>query len=481
MLKLAGIILLSLPLAVTLSCSMGTETQEQRLNEVSIRGADTVVAAPLAVSFEESVPKEVSELLRDLLGKASAEPDSGVRRGELGMAYEVNGYPDAAFTSYQQAEQLEQSEARWPYYRALILADRGELEEALQVLDRVIGIDATYAPAWMWRGTWSLAIGLANRAGEAFTRAESLGIGWEARANQARVRLRLDRPEEAVAILEPLSRASPTPGVFLLLGQAYRDTGRLADARIALARGKSAQRIEWSDDWQEKKQAYEVAFGARFLHAQRLMRRDRTHEALNILEPLIQEQPANELLITTLSVAYAMVGQTQSGFMVLLRALQKYPEYDTVHLSVAGFYESEGNQDRALEHLNRAIELNPVAPEPYIRKGLLLQQQRKHEGALAAFESALHHNERDPRLLFHVGDVQAALKRWPEAIERFEQSVRIDPSFTPGHLNLALTLGQANRFAEARVALKTVEELGTHESDVQAVLRQLTRLEEEAR
>ena len=86
-----------------------------------------------------------------------------------------------------------------------------------------------------------------------------------------------------------------------------------------------------------------------------------------------------------------------------------------------------------------------------------------------------------PRLLFHVGDVQAALKRWPEAIERFEQSVRIDPSFTPGHLNLALTLGQANRFAEARVALKTVEELGTHESDVQAVLRQLTRLEEEAR
>lgn len=481
MLKLAGIILLSLPLAVTLSCSLDTETQIETHSEASVRGVASAVAAPVGVTLEESVPKEVSKLLKDLLDKARAEPDSGVRRGELGMAYEVNGYPDAAFTSYQQAELLQQNEARWPYYRALIVADRAQLKEALQVLERSIEIDATYPPAWMWRGTWSLAMGLADQAGEAFKRAESLGLGWQARANQARVRLQQDRPEEAVAILEPLSRTSPIPGVFLLLGRAYRDTGRLDDAGIALARGKSAQRIEWSDDWQEKKQAYEVAFGARFLHAQRLIRGDRTHEALNLLELLIEEQPANELLITTLSVAYALVGQTQSGFWVLVRALEKYPEYDTVHLSIAGFYESEGNQERALEHLNRAIEINPAAPKPYAKKGLLLQKQRKYAGALAAFESALHHNARDPRLLFHAGDVQAALKHWPEAIQRFEQSIRVDPSFALGHLNLALTLAQANRFAEARVALKRAEELGTHERDVQAVLRQLTELEEEAR
>jgi|TARA_Y100000310_G_scaffold314542_2_gene364025 tetratricopeptide (TPR) repeat protein len=481
MLKLTGVILLSLPLAVAISCSVETETQTETQTEVQKPGAAATVAAPVAVTLEESVPAEVAALLGDLQAKAGAEPDSGIRRGELGMAYEANGYPDAAFTSYLQAESLQQSEARWPYYRALILADQGQLRDALQALDRAIGIDATYAPAWMWRGTWSLAIGLADQAGEAFNRADSLGIGWQAKANLARVRLQQDRPQEAEAILEPLSGASPLPEVFLLLGRAYRATGRLDDARLALARGKSAQRIEWPDGWQEKKQAYEVAFGARLLHAQRLIRRDQVHEALNILEQLIQEQPANELLITTLSVAYTLVGQTQSGYWVLVRALEKYPEYDTVHLSMAGYYESKGNQRRALEHLDRAIELNPAAPDPYVRKGLLLQKQRKYAGALAAFESALQHNARDHRLLFHAGDVHAALKSWPQAIELFEQSVRVDPSFAPAHLNLALTLGQANRFAEARLALKKVDELGTHERDVDAVLRQLTRLEEKAR
>ena len=198
---LARILLLTLLFAVTLSCSLDTETGK----EASVRGAAPAVAAPVEVPLDVSVPEAI-ELLQDLLGKASDKPDSGVRRGELGMAYEVNGFVDAAFTSYQQAELLDHSEARWPYYQALILAGRGQQQQALQTLGRAIDIDATYAPAWMWYGTWSLDVGLVNQADEAFIRAESLGLGGPATAGQARVHLRQHRPDEAIALLEPLSR-----------------------------------------------------------------------------------------------------------------------------------------------------------------------------------------------------------------------------------------------------------------------------------
>lgn len=40
--------------------------------------------------------------------------DSFMLRGDLGTAYEVNGFPDAAFASYQNAETLDQNNARWP-------------------------------------------------------------------------------------------------------------------------------------------------------------------------------------------------------------------------------------------------------------------------------------------------------------------------------------------------------------------------------
>ena len=80
--------------------------------------------------------------------------DSFMLRGDLGMAYEVNGFPDAAFASYQNAETLDQNNARWPYFQSLLLSDQGEQQLALAALDRAIAIDSVYGPAWLWKGAY---------------------------------------------------------------------------------------------------------------------------------------------------------------------------------------------------------------------------------------------------------------------------------------------------------------------------------------
>ena len=468
--NLARILLLSLPLTVTLSCSLDTQTDP---------GEETTVpsAAPIEVPLDESVP-EVTVLVKGLLAKARAESKSGLPRGELGMAYEVNGFPDAAFASYRQAELLDPDEARWPYYQALMLAGLGQQQKALQALDRAIDIDATHASAWMWRGTWSLDVGLVDEADEAFKKAEALGLAAVAKASQARVRLHQHRPDEAVALLEPLSREAQYPSVFQLLGRAYRETGRLDDARVALARGKSAQRLTWQDDWQDSKRTYEVGFQARVRHAQRLLKLNRTGEAKQSLRSLLEERPDNEVVINTLASAYVKNGELQKAFWTLEKALERPPVHYTIHLNIAPFYENRGDPATALAHLDRAIELKPAAALPYTRKGLLLQKQRRYEDALAAFESALRNDATDPHVFFYAGDVEAILQRLPRAIQRFEESVRIDPSFTLGHLNLGLALAKSNRLEEARVSLDRADALGTHESDVQGAFKHLAELEE---
>jgi len=460
-------LLLCLALTLTLSCSENTDTEK-----------DTKVqaAAPIEVSLDAS-ETAVTELLKDLLTKARSEPGNGALRGELAMAYEVNGFPDAAFASYEQAELLEPTEPRWPYFQAMVLAGHGQQQQALQALDRVMGIDATYASAWMWRGTWSLDVGLAEQAHEAFVKAEALGLAAAARAGQARVRLHQHRPEEAVALLEPLSRKAQYPSIFQLLGRAYRETGQLDDARIALARGKSATQLGWRDDWKENKRPYEVGFQARLLGAQRLLARDATSEAISELESLIQQEPDNPVVINTLSSAYAKNGESQRAFWTLRKAIERPPVHYTTHLNIAFFYQARGDHDSTLMHLNRAIEINPVAASPYMRKGLLLQKQRKLEDALAAFESAIRCDARDPHLFFYAGDVEAMLKRWPRAIRRFEESVRVDPSFTLGYVNLALALAESNRLDEAHVALERAEKLETLKDDVQGAMKYLTQLE----
>jgi tetratricopeptide (TPR) repeat protein len=413
----------------------------------------------------------------DHLGKARSEPNSSIRRGELAMAYETNGYLDAALTSYEQAELLDSNEARWPYYRALMLANRGQHQQALEAMDRAINIDATHGPAWMHRGSWSLDLGFVDEASEAFTRAESLGLVGQARASQARVLLRQHRPEEAVALLETLSREYPDPSVFQLLGKAYRETGRLDDARIALARGKSAPLLTWVDDWHEQKRVYEVDFNPRLRHAKRLLARGQVDEALKRLESLIEERPDNAVAINLLSQTYARAGDSERAFWVLRRAIAKDSVDDSTLVNIAGFYEARGDHRTALEHLNRAIEINPLATLPYVRKGLMLRKQGRPEAALAAFESALRNDAGDPNVFFYAGDIEAILRNWPQAIRRFEESIHIDPSFTLGHVNLALALAKSNRFGEAYDVLDRAATLGTHEDEVQAAFGHIARLE----
>ena len=138
------------------------------------------VEPPVEVVLDHSAP-EVVELLEALLRKAQDRPKSASRRGDLGMAYEVNGFPDAALASYQQAEALvrtlDRNRARWPYFQALLLADRGQQQMALAALDRVIAIDAGYGPAWLWRGTWLIDVGKPALALDAFRTGRVPGRG----------------------------------------------------------------------------------------------------------------------------------------------------------------------------------------------------------------------------------------------------------------------------------------------------------------
>ena len=142
--------------------------------------------------------------------------------------------------------------------------------------------------------------------------------------------------------------------MFQPLGRAYREVGRLDDARIALARGKSAQ-PGWQDDWQEQKRIYEVGIQARFVHAERLLGGGRTSEALTTLKSLIEEQPDNGAIILLLSYAYDAAGERERAFRVLLKALDRPPVHHWLHINLAGYYERRRDPETSLEHLDRAI------------------------------------------------------------------------------------------------------------------------------
>ena len=76
----------------------------------------------------KDIDADLAELLSATLSKAKSLPRSGAIRGQLAMTYDVNGFPDAALTTYTQAEALEPGTFAWPYFQAMLFAKRNEPE-----------------------------------------------------------------------------------------------------------------------------------------------------------------------------------------------------------------------------------------------------------------------------------------------------------------------------------------------------------------
>ena len=456
------------------------------LSACSDPGFDT--AAEPVVAGIDSPDTELAEFLKELIGQARVMPKSGVMRGRLAMAYEVNGFPDAALAAYERAESLDRSDFRWPYFRALLLAQEGDHEGALLGLERAIAIDADYAPAWLWRGTWLLESNRLEKAALAFERAGDLGDGADASFGRAQVLMAQGRHAEAVALLEPYARESRHPHVFRTLGQALRATGRIEEARLAMARARDAIPFSWRDQRRDQLGSY-LRGNASFEAAQELSEAGRNAEALEILERLAERNPEEQCghptgyfftcsLLNALSIAYAHAGRAEEAIEFAKRGIELNPDFAPFHLSIASRYREQGDLEDALRHADRAIELNSVLADAHWEKGRLLFDLGKRVQAREALLTALRYEPQRLTTLLYLGMIEAELENWPQAIEHFERLAVLDPNYERGHLYLARSLGEGGRIEAAWQALRMAERRGADASEVDATERRLRELED---
>ena len=427
----------------------------------------------------KDIDADLAELLSATLSKAKSLPRSGAIRGQLAMTYDVNGFPDAALTTYTQAEALEPGTFAWPYFQAMLFAKRNEPENAVIAMTRALKLDPTYVPAWLLKGAWFGDLERLDDAKNAYAEAGRLGAGSPAIAGTARVLLLEGRPADAIKLLEPLSEAMGHPHLYRMLGGAYRALGRAEDARIAFARGRRDEPLRWRDPIQSQKVDYIGGFGGRLIHAENALKAGAYAEALAMLEKLRDIRPNDPAVLSHLSLAYLRTDNPERALEIILEGFELHPEYYYFHVNVAGLYREQGKIDDALRHLKQAIKINPNQAEGHEQLGRMLMQQGDYDEALASLENAINRGVNDPVAALHSsGLIEGARENWEAAIHYFERAVVIDVSFTMGHIYLARCLAEAKRFDEARKALDWAEKLGTHPDELASARTRLNILAE---
>lgn len=127
---------------------------------------------------------------------------------------------------------------------------------------------------------------------------------------------------------------------------------------------------------------------------------------------------------------------------------------------VRSYYEG-GNLGEALQHFDRALEINPSLAHVWNERGLCLKDMGKYEDAAKSFEQALALTPRDEEYLFDYGEVLEVMgvltrerKFLENAIRTFTAVTEINPDNASAWNHLGVCIKETGRDEESRQAFE---------------------------
>jgi tetratricopeptide (TPR) repeat protein len=132
-----------------------------------------------------------------------------------------------------------------------------------------------------------------------------------------------------------------------------------------------------------------------------LLRQNRAQEAMERLLPLYEMAPTHPDVAINLGGAYILQSKWNKAERVLSRAAQLHPDNVLIWINLGaahlGRLELSGpqQQERAIRAYERALELDPQAPNVHYHLGLIYKDRGDLERAGAAFLQALRVNPAD--------------------------------------------------------------------------------------
>jgi len=410
------------------------------------------------------VHEDVMALYQRLLGEIRAAPRDGAARGRLGMAYDVNGMKEEALASYAQAIELDGANAHWYYQSAMVLTELGRDAEALAMLDSTLARDPEYPPPLWRKGQILFSMGDFDGAEAAFREAKRRQPKHPAGAlGLARVDLQRGNYEAAARILEETlgggTRAAFVPYLHYLLGTAYRQLGRMDDARRELALGKRGRPL-WKDTWRSEIDEYNVSLLGRLAATELLMQTGRNNEAIGVLEELRRENPTDRNLLDQLSRAYFAAGRVLEARSTLEASVAVRPDDDRAYRNLSQIHLSLGSFRDAVRYAELSVELNPNIADGHANYAAILTKVGRPDDALAEYRAALECDPAFPAALLGGGALAASMGLWDEAYARFDRALEDDPENVTallGRAEAAERLGRMEQAVNDRAAARKAQ------------------------
>ena len=333
-------------------------------------------------------------------------PEQPLRRDsthfiELARSAQQRGETQEAHNAYRKALEVDPLNVSALHAIAILCAQSGLPEEALQWLDQALTVQADNAPAWSDRGNVLSTMRRYQLAIASYDKAIALAPDQaQAHYNRAISLSEMRQLEQAVTGFEQAIACDPqhvmawgNQGVALNELKRYEAALHCFDHALALA-------PHYVQAWSNK--------------ATTLVHLKRFPEALACCEQAVTLRP---------DFADAWCNQGNA-----LRHLDR--------------------QEEALRAYERAVTLDPELAQAWSNQGAALSHLKRPDEAMASFAKALELKPDYTQAWFNRGNAYHALGQLDEAIDHYQHATTLDPSYGEAHWNKSLALLSQGRLSE---------------------------------
>lgn len=412
-------------------------------SEFKAAAAASTIGSPARVHLADfyvllGKPEEGKKILRETTEKAPDFLPAWRRLAEVSLAQRNFDEANAALDGL-----LKKSPADVDGHllRGRLYLAKGESSEAIQEFHRVLKIDPQLAPA---RHQLAVALLQAGNSEQARSELQQVAMAapnlTEARLLLAELNLRAGAPDAVVEDLAKLIVEQPRRvEAYMLLGSAYRAKRDAAKATQTYAKILDIAPTDPRGPY----------FEGVALRAQ-----GKVAEAKQQFESALKLNAAYaDALSQLVSIAFAE-NMPDRALERVQKQIQLAPNSAQLYEVLGGVHLARKEAEQAEAAYSKAIELEPKSSfTAYLALAQIYGRAKRHDEALAELDQVLKANPKNFGALMLTGEIQKARGDIPKAQAAYEKIIAEDPRFGPAANNLAYLYSEHGGDKEKALAL----------------------------
>lgn len=177
-----------------------------------------------------------------------------------------------------------------------------------------------------------------------------------------------------------------------------------------------------------------------------------------IYRQVLERDPDHADAMALLGLIAHQTGNQDAAIELIERSLEFAPAVPWPHNNLGEAYRAAARIDDAIERYRTAIEIKPDYADAWNNLGIALAAKGQLSQAEEAYRTATHHNPRSAQAHANLGDLLDQTGRPNEAIAAWQQAVVSNPNYAKAHHNLGVAFGDQGDYATAlRHSTRAVE------------------------